>query len=270
MLYLYSFIMIGMNHGIVHIPCIAVRKEAAEHSEMTSQLLFGELFEVLEAQRGWLLVKNEFDGYKGWISRSGIGLLDENGLQKYKNYSNCIQSDTYLSLQRATGEERMLVPAGAILHYEKNVPLKVYCGDSYRVEKPCNNKDGEISEKVLKTGKQFLNIPYLWGGKSTFGTDCSGLVQTIFKILGIALKRDTSEQIRQGTPLNMLPEARTGDLVFFDNEEGEIVHVGLLMEPGFVLHASGLVRIDPIDHQGIYNRALKRYSHKLRVIKRII
>ncbi|MFC2112305.1 NlpC/P60 family protein [Bacteroidota bacterium] len=259
-----------MNHGIVQIPCIAVRREAAEQSEMTSQLLFGELFEVLESQAGWLSVRNEYDGYEGWISRSGIGLLEDDELQKYRNYSNCIQPDTYLSLQRAAGEERMLIPAGAVLYYEKNVPLKVHCGDTYRVEKPCNESNGDLSERILKTGKQFLNIPYLWGGKSTFGTDCSGLVQTVFKIIGISLARDTSQQVMQGEPLNMLPEARSGDLVFFDNEEGEIVHVGLLMEPGLVLHASGLVRIDPIDHQGIYSRELKRYTHKLRVIKRII
>ena len=259
-----------MNHGIVETPCIAVRKESSEQSEMTSQLLFGELFEILETQQGWLRVKNEYDGYEGWINRTGVGLLEEEGLQKYRNYTSCIQPDSYLSLQRAAGEERMLVPAGAVLYYEKNVPLKVHCGDTYRVEKLCNNADAEISERLLKTGRQFLNIPYLWGGKSTFGTDCSGLVQTIFKILGIALARDTSEQVKQGEPLNMLPEARTGDIVFFDNEEGEIVHVGLLMEPGLVLHASSRVRIDPIDHQGIYNRKLTRYTHKLRVIKRIL
>jgi hypothetical protein len=258
-----------MNYGIVQIPCIAVRKESAEQSEMTSQLLFGELFEVLETQPGWLRVKNEYDGYEGWISRTGIGLLDEENLKKYRNYSSCIQPDSYLSLQRASGEERMLIPAGAVIYYEENIPLKVHCGDTYRVEKPCNNTETEISERILKTGRQFLNIPYLWGGKSTYGTDCSGLVQTVFKILGIPLARDTSEQVKQGEPLNMLPEARTGDIMFFDNEEGEIVHVGILMEPGLVLHASGLVRIDPIDHQGIYSRELKRYTHKLRVIKRI-
>lgn len=259
-----------MGHGIVYTSCIAVRKEASERSEMASQLLFGEIFEVLDSLPGWFLVRNEYDSYEGWISRSGCGLLDENDLQKYRAYTNCIQSQSFLSLQRAAGEERMLVPAGSVLYYDEKLPLRVHCGGSYRMEKPCRETSGDLSDRILKTGKQFLNIPYLWGGKSTYGTDCSGLVQTIMKIVGFPLARDTSVQVTEGSALNMLPEARTGDLVFFDNEEGEIVHVGLLMEPGLVLHASGQVRIDPIDHQGIYNRELKRYTHKLRVIKRII
>jgi cell wall-associated NlpC family hydrolase len=164
----------------------------------------------------------------------------------------------------------MLVPAGSVLYFEKEHPIRVHCVEAYRMEKPCQELAGDMEQKILKTGRQFLNIPYLWGGKSTFGTDCSGLVQSIMKIVGIPLGRDTSEQVTQGLALNMLPEARTGDLVFFDNEEGEIVHVGLLMDQGLVLHASGQVRIDPIDHQGIYSRELKRYTHKLRIIKRII
>jgi len=259
-----------MNYGIVQIPCKGVRKESSEQSEMISQLLFGEIFEILEKSPGWLLVKNEFDGYEGWISQSGTALLAAEELQQYRNYSKCIQPDTFLSLQRSSGEERMLIPAGSVVYYDDNAPLKVHCSETYRVENPCREISGDITERILKTGKQFLNTPYLWGGKSTFGTDCSGLVQTVFKILGVSLSRDTSLQVTQGTALNMLPEARTGDLVFFDDEEGEIVHVGLLMEPGLVLHASGLVRIDPIDHQGIYSRELKRYTHKLRVIKRVI
>jgi len=259
-----------MNHGIVHIPCKGLRKEPSEQSEMTSQLLFGEIFETSEKSPGWLLIKNEFDGYEGWISQSGIALLAEEKLLQYRNYSKCIQPDTFLSLQRSSGEERMLIPAGSVVYYEENAPLKVHCGETYRVENPCRKISGDLTGRIIKTGRQFLNTPYLWGGKSTYGTDCSGLVQTVFKILGLSLSRDTSLQVTQGTAVNMLPEARTGDLVFFDDDEGEIVHVGLLMEPGLVLHASGLVRIDPIDHQGIYNRELKRYTHKLRVIKRVI
>ena len=259
-----------MNHGIVRAPCIAARREASEQSEMTSQLLFGEIFEILEDSPRWLFVRNEYDGYEGWINRTGTGMLNEEDRDRYQSYTSCIQHLAFLSLQRASGEERMLVPAGSVIRFEKEHPLKVHCGETYRVEKPCQELEGELEQKILKTARQFLNTPYLWGGKSTFGTDCSGLVQTIMKIIGIPLGRDTAVQVTQGVALNMLPEAKTGDLVFFDNEEGEIVHVGLLLEEGTVLHASGLVRIDPIDHQGIYSRELKRYTHKLRVIKRIL
>lgn len=259
-----------MNHGIVRAPCIAVRKEPSEQSEMSSQLLFGEIFTILEESGGWILTRNEYDAYEGWVSRQGTGNLVDEELERYRKLSACIQPQAFLSLQRSSGEERMLVPAGSVLYFEKEHPIRVHCGETYRMERPCPELSGELEQKILKTGRQFLNVPYLWGGKSTYGTDCSGLVQTVMKILGIRIGRDTSQQVNQGQALNMLPEARTGDLVFFDNEEGEIVHVGLLMEEGTVLHASGLVRIDPIDHQGIYHRDLKRYTHKLRVIKRIL
>lgn len=260
----------GMNHGIVRIPCLAVRREPAEQSEMVTQLLFGELFEVLEPGRSWIHARNMYDGYEGWISSSGNSLIDDAELKKYNAFSKCVQPDAFLPLQKAAAEQPLLVPAGSLLYFDEKVPLKVHCGETYRMEKPCRKPGGNLEESIIRTGIQFLNIPYLWGGKSTYGTDCSGLVQTVFRINGIELSRDTSSQVNQGRPLNMLPEARTGDLVFFDNEEGEIVHVGILMEEGQVLHASGMVRIDPIDHQGIYNRELKRYTHKLRVIKRII
>jgi hypothetical protein len=300
-----------MNHGIVQSPCISLRKEASEQSEMASQLLFGEIFEVLETLPRWLRVKNQYDGYEGWISRNGTWLMGTEDLEKYGTYSSCVQPDAFVGLQRVSGEEPMRVPAGSVLYFDKDVPLKVHCGETYRMEKRCGggslgsirnagnsghasntgptgtapdtgasdrtvipanagDMPAELAGRILKTGRQFLNIPYLWGGKSTYGTDCSGLVQTIMKILGIRIGRDTSIQVREGAALNMLPEARTGDLVFFDNEEGEIVHVGILMEEGTVLHASGRVRLDPIDHQGIYSRELKRYTHKLRVIKRVI
>jgi hypothetical protein len=237
---------------------------------MVSQLLFGELYSIVGSENSWVQIRSEYDSYEGWISKNVSVPLEEKEFNKYREFLSCCQPATFLKLQKKSGEEPMLVPAGSILYYKEDQPLRVFCVDAYRMEKPCRTPNGELYESLIETGRQFLHIPYLWGGKSSFGTDCSGLVQTIFRIHGIKLSRDTSQQVHEGEALNMLPEARTGDLVFFDNEEGEIIHVGMLMEEGFVLHASGMVRIDPIDHQGIYNREQKKYTHKLRVIKRII
>jgi len=147
---------------------------------------------------------------------------------------------------------------------------KVFAGKWYTRDSTDEALEGDFPSKLEYLAGQFLNSPYLWGGRSAFGTDCSGLVQTIFRILGTGLERDTNRQHRQGSTVNLISESGPGDLVFFDDEEGNIVHVGLLMDQSHVLHASGHVRIDPIDHQGIYNELAGTYSHKLRLIKRII
>jgi len=131
---------------------------------------------------------------------------------------------------------------------------------------------GEIPRmnSIIEDAMLFLNAPYLWGGKIPFGIDCSGLTQTVFKVNGIELLRDAAQQASQGETISLIDEAEPGDLVFFDNEEGLIVHVGILTEKNKIIHASGKVRIDNIDHQGIYNSDLQKYTHKLRLIKRLV
>jgi len=116
----------------------------------------------------------------------------------------------------------------------------------------------------------YLKAPYVWGGKSIFGLDCSGLCQQLYGLVGIQLPRDARQQIDHGRPVHFVAQARPGDLAFFDNAEGRIVHVGLVMEEGQILHAHGEVRLDPLDHNGIYNRDRQRYSHKLRLLKRLL
>ena len=116
----------------------------------------------------------------------------------------------------------------------------------------------------------YLNAPYLWGGKTPFGIDCSGFTQMVYKLNGFALPRDAYQQAEIGETLSFVEEAEPGDLAFFDDDEGNIIHVGMVLEQGTIIHASGKVRIDALDHQGIYNKELKNYSHKLRLIKKII
>ena len=124
--------------------------------------------------------------------------------------------------------------------------------------------------ELIKTAFMYLNAPYLWGGKTPFGIDCSGFTQMVYKLNGYHLLRDASQQASQGVPLSFIEESEPGDLAFFDNEEGNIIHVGIIMENNYIIHASGKVRIDRIDHLGIYNAETNRHTHKLRVIKKII
>jgi cell wall-associated NlpC family hydrolase len=116
----------------------------------------------------------------------------------------------------------------------------------------------------------YLNAPYLWGGKTPFGIDCSGFTQMVYKLNGYHLKRDASQQATEGEPLSFIEESEPGDLAFFDNEEGKIIHVGIIMDNNYIIHSSGKVRIDRLDHLGIYNAETNRHTHKLRVIKKMI
>jgi cell wall-associated NlpC family hydrolase len=115
-----------------------------------------------------------------------------------------------------------------------------------------------------------LNAPYLWGGKTPFGIDCSGFTQMVYKLNGYHLSRDASQQATQGEALSFIEESEPGDLAFFDNEEGNIIHVGIIMENNYIIHASGKVRVDRLDHLGIFNPETQKHTHKLRVIKKII
>jgi cell wall-associated NlpC family hydrolase len=123
---------------------------------------------------------------------------------------------------------------------------------------------------LINTAYMYLNAPYLWGGKSVFGIDCSGFTQMVYKLNGYKLLRDAAQQASQGEVLSFIEESEPGDLAFFDNEEGKIIHVGIMLENNYIIHASGKVRIDRLDHLGIYNAELNRHTHRLRVIKKII
>ena len=123
---------------------------------------------------------------------------------------------------------------------------------------------------IVNTGLLYLNTPYLWGGKTPFGIDCSGFTQMVYKLNGFNILRDASQQASQGDALSFIEESSPGDLAFFDNNEGDIIHVGIIMENHRIIHAHGKVRIDLLDHSGIYNVDTQKHSHKLRVIKRIV
>jgi cell wall-associated NlpC family hydrolase len=144
------------------------------------------------------------------------------------------------------------------------------CGSSlYTATHEFSSSYTTAGESLADTALKFINSPYIWGGRIPSGIDCSGLTQLVYKIHGIGIPRDSWQQAETGEPISFISEARVGDLVFFDNEKGKISHVGMIFAEGLVIHASGRVRIDTIDHQGIFKPEVGGYSHRLRLIKRI-
>ena len=255
------------EYAICRVSVAPLRAEASDRAEMVSQLLFGDHVEVLIKDTKWWLVKNGYDNYQGWIDFKqliSISSNDFNELQYCKavaplNFNNVVIADE--------GSNYHICPGSNLPKFADGY---CYLGrERFKITfDPYQTNNENFKTELANTAKFFQNVSYLWGGRNLFGLDCSGFVQLVFKMFDIKLKRDASQQAEQGESVGFLSESIAGDVAFFDNEEGKITHVGILLSPGEIIHASSKVRIDPIDGQGIFNRELGKYTHKLRIVKR--
>lgn len=250
-----------MPYGICHLSIVPVRALAEDASEMHTQLLYGDHFKVLEKRKKWSKIKIAYDGCIGWISN---------------NQYLPVEKETYKKINSADGP-KFAAEMVSFAQTGNNILQPVLLGSSVEhVALLSHSFEGEISSNtgkksnIIATAVLYLNAPYLWGGKTPFGIDCSGLTQMCYKINGHALKRNAAEQATQGEALSFIEESEPGDLAFFDNKDGTIVHVGIIMKDNYIIHAHGKVRIDRLDHTGIFNSELRNYTHSLRVIKKII
>lgn len=240
------------------VPVSPMRATPSHRSEMVSQLLFGEMVEIIETGKdGWAKVICEYDRYEGWIT---INHLDE-----AETYTATTFAKNWANIVLQNGQP-MQLPFGSILPNEIYFKTGLFQFDGKDVKKEIPLVFEENS--FLQTAMLFLNTPYVWGGKSVFGIDCSGYVQQVFKCFGQKLLRDAHQQAEQGEAMSFLQEAKLGDLAFFDNEEGRITHVGIMLNDHQIIHSSGKVRIDNIDNQGIVNIDMGLRTHQLRIIKR--
>ena len=243
---------------------VPLRSAPSHKSEMLSQILFGEKYSVVDSIGSWIKIETAFDNYTGWIDADHNYLTLDNADDKgyiLNRRLACFKKD----------KTQMTLEAGCEIYNPdfSNGKFSI-AGDTYTVADKFCKECITINESIQETAARFINSPYLWGGRVPSGIDCSGFTQLIFKIHGIAIARNSWQQANEGKPVDFINDAEAGDLAFFDNEQGNITHVGMMLSAGLVVHASGWVRIDPIDHQGIFKKEINGYSHKLRTIRRIL
>ena len=254
----YNYKSTNLEYGLCHLGLIPVRKECDHKSEMVSQLLYGESYKIIDSRKKWVKIRMEWDLYEGWVPLSQINKISEKIFKEINSNEISVNRDL---INYVSNEYSSLFPimVGSDLR-ALNKLNHTFDGKPYI---PKKNK-----KELSKTAFMYLNSPYLWGGRTPMGIDCSGFTQIVYKINGIKLYRDSYQQANQGQTLSFIEESEAGDLAFFDDYEGNITHVGILLENHHIIHAHGTVRIDRIDQPGIYNG--KTHTHKLRMIKKII
>lgn len=253
--------------AICDIGFVPVRREPAPVSEMLTCLMFGEIFELLESKGNWHYIKTGFDNYNGWISTNKIFEVSADFAENWKTEHRFYSFDLFQ--QVSVNEQCRLIGYGSVLplynQHQFNLSVKScnICGAVFKEDRSLG------ADFIIEQTRRLLGIPYIWGGRNSFGIDCSGLVQTVYKLTGIYLPRDAAQQIEVGEEVKF-DKAKAGDLAFFMNEAGKTTHVGILDGKGGIYHASGMVRKDVFDENGIFNKQTNRYTHEFQVVKRVV
>ena len=244
-----------MKYGLCNLSIVGVRAEPSNKSELVTQILYGESFKLLDKKGNWTRVKIYFDNYEGWIDNKQFQNISKNFFEKITNEDDVFCGDLIGAPKDKNQNEQIIVLGSVLISLD------------FLNQKFTGKKHKKSKKTILKTAKLYINSPYLWGGKTPFGIDCSGFTQMVYKLNGVKLNRDASEQAKQGKSLNSLDNSKAGDLAFFENNYGEIIHVGIIIDKTKIIHAHGKVRIDKLDSSGIFNSELNIYTHKLREVR---
>ena len=247
-----------MQFGVCKLSIVPVRISSSDKAEMVTQLLYGDIISIIEEKDNWTKIKSVFDNYIGWIDSKQYEKINESQITTFEDHS---YSNDLVEFVEDINKELITITIGSVVS-NSNLLNHTYEGKYFSGKQ---NK-----ESIIKTALLYLHSPYLWGGKTPFGIDCSGFTQMVYKINGYRLFRDAKEQATQGKTLSFIEESEPGDLAFFNNESNEIIHVGIILKDHHIIHASGNVRIDRLDQTGIYNNDRKMHTHNLRFIKKII
>ena len=247
-----------MDLGICNLSIVPVRISDSDKSEMITQLVYGDLFTIVQEKDKWIKIKCEFDNYEGWIDSKQCKRLNETDNIVIDNPTYSFDLVEFIENEN---KELITISIGSNI---SNINLLNHKYDGKSISGKQNR------DSIVNTALLYLHSPYLWGGKTPFGIDCSGFTQMVYKINGYKLLRDAKDQATQGETLSFIEESEPGDLAFFHNKEDVIVHVGIILMDNHIIHASGEVRIDRLDQTGIYNNEKNTHTHYLRYIKKII
>lgn len=252
-----------MKYGINKLSLISVRAKSSDRAEIVTQLLFGEIFTIVDETEKWIKIINHFDSYEGWICKKQCKEIDKEQFHLLSNSPYEISLDKLSVLNDINTNDEIIITKGSIL-YNLREGLVSFLDTKYIFKGKIASKDFKDVEKY---SIKFLNSPYLWGGKGCMGIDCSGFTQLVYSFCGISIPRDASEQEKKGKVISSVSNAERGDLVFFNNDKEKINHVGIYLGNNNIIHASGKVRIDRVDDQGIFKSGSK--THNFHSIKRL-
>ncbi len=253
-----------MEYGICILGIVPLRAEPKDQSEIISQVLFGQHFKIIETKSKWIKIELSYDHYVGWVCSKQFQEISHEDYDNFSLNNFPIVEDVFSSILDLQTNEKIPVSMGALLPY--------YQQGNIRIRNKKYKYKGKVSSTsfndVLKYANQLLNAPYLWGGKSILGIDCSGFTQLVYQLCGISLPRDAYQQAEFGDNVESIDDVLEGDLVFFINANQKINHVGIALNKKLIIHASGKVRIDQVTKNGIINSESKSLSHKFHSIKR--
>ena len=237
-----------------------VRSTNSDAAEMVTQLLFGEIFEVLKFEKSWCKILIYKDNYEGWIDVKHLELLTPKESTRWLD-SQTLEANLMRQLQTPWGPQ--WISRGAFVGASKQ-DFKI----GNHLFSFIDNLSNVVFNTIPELAIAYLNTPYLWGGKSPFGIDCSGFTQIVYRFFDINLPRDAHQQVELGANIEFL-EKSPGDLAFFENSDGKVIHVGIILENNQIIHASGQIRIDTLLESGILNELKKEITHTLFAIKRV-
>ncbi len=254
-------------YGIITNTIVPLRPEPRDEAEITTQLLFGETFEILDKRNQWRFIKNDFDGYEGWIDEKVFEKISASTRKKIALEIPVYVLDTIAPIDFPDGSRQVLVKGCRLPFYDADNKTFLVGDKKFRIEAQVITGRHDLF-KVLEIAWSYRNAPYLWGGMTDFGMDCSGLTQMSYKLAGYYnLNRNARDQVLQGELVDF-DDRQPGDLAFFANSKGKVTHVGMVWFEGKILHAHGQVRVDELHRDGIFNPERNKLTHHLVAIKR--